>query len=149
MTPTPDFLSFSECLPTPHEISWRCFDITCTRPVNFQLSVVAHQYDWSLELANSVGQYDLHTTTPETADTTHYFFATRRNHNEEDGEYNKAKIDAMHAAFENEDGPVIEAVHEEMGTTDFFSLNPVLGTNDIAPVKVRQLLQKLITKEQS
>lgn len=148
-TQTPAMLIFADFLPKPSEIARHFFDITWTPPANIQLSVGAQQNELPLELANSVGQYDLHTTTPETADTTHYFFATRRNHNEEDGEYNKAKIDAMHTAFENEDGPVIEAVHEEMGTTDFFSLNPVLGTNDIAPVKVRQLLQKLITKEQS
>ena len=54
------------------------------------------------------------------------------------------KIQAMHAAFENEDGPIIEAVHDEMGTTDFFSLNPVLMTNDVAPVKVRRRLRQLI-----
>ena len=80
----------------------------------------------------------------ETATTTHYFFATRRNHVVEDGDYNKGKIEAMHAAFENEDGPIIQAVQAEMDTTDFFSLDPVLMTNDVAPVKVRKLLRRLI-----
>ena len=141
-------LIFAEFLPEPGAIARHFFDITWTPPANIQLSVGALQDDKPLGLENCVGQYDLHTTTPETENTTHYFFAIRRNHNEEDGEYNKAKIEAMHAAFENEDGPVIEAVHEEMGTSDFFSLNPVLGTNDIAPVEVRQLLMKLISEEQ-
>jgi vanillate O-demethylase monooxygenase subunit len=54
----------------------------------------------------------------------------------------------MHAAFENEDGPIITAVQDEMGTTDFFSLKPVLMSNDIAPVKVRRLLAKLIKDEE-
>ncbi|PWW33805.1 hypothetical protein [Chromohalobacter israelensis] len=81
-------------------------------------------------------------------DRTHYFFATRRNHREEDAEYNAQKIKAMHAAFEDEDVPIIEAVHKEMRTTDFFSLNPVLMSNDLAPVKVRKLLNKLIAQEQ-
>mgnify|MGYP003665212940 FL=1 len=53
----------------------------------------------------------------------------------------------MHAAFEDEDVPIIEAVHAEMKTTDFFSLSPVLMSNDVAPVKVRKLLSKLISKE--
>ena len=147
-TQTPPMLIFADFLPQPTAIARHFFNITWTPPANIQLSVGALQNDEPLELENCVGQYDLHTTTPETEDTTHYFFATRRNHNEEDAEYNKVKIEAMHAAFENEDGPVIEAVHEEMGATDFFSLKPVLGTNDIAPVKVRQLLQKLIAEEQ-
>ena len=92
-------------------------------------------------------QYDLHTATPETSGSTHYYFATRRNHIADDGDYNQMKIAAMHAAFENEDGPIIEAVQGEMDTADFFSLNPVLMTNDVAPVKVRRLLQRLIAQE--
>jgi len=53
----------------------------------------------------------------------------------------------MHAAFEDEDVPIIEAVHKEMRTTDFFSLNPVLMSNDVAPVKVRKVLGRLIEEE--
>jgi vanillate O-demethylase monooxygenase subunit len=34
-----------------------------------------------------------------------------------------------------------------MGTTDFLGLNPVLMSNDIAPVKVRKALLKLIEQE--
>jgi vanillate O-demethylase monooxygenase subunit len=58
------------------------------------------------------------------------------------------KIKAMHEAFETEDIPILEMVHEEMGTTDFLGLNPVLMSNDIAPVKVRKALLKLIAQEQ-
>jgi vanillate O-demethylase monooxygenase subunit len=35
-----------------------------------------------------------------------------------------------------------------MGTADFLGLNPVLMSNDIAPVKVRKALLKLIAQEQ-
>jgi len=34
-----------------------------------------------------------------------------------------------------------------MGDADFFSLNPVLMSNDVAPVKVRRLLRKLVQQE--
>jgi vanillate O-demethylase monooxygenase subunit len=84
---------------------------------------------------------------PETANTTHYYFGTRRNHIVDDAEYNTMKIQAMHGAFENEDGPIIEEVHREMGTDDFFGLQPVLMSNDAAPVKVRRLLKRLIEQE--
>jgi vanillate O-demethylase monooxygenase subunit len=55
----------------------------------------------------------------------------------------------MHAAFETEDGPIITAVQEEMGEAEFFSLDPVLMSNDVAPVKVRRRLRRMIVEEQA
>lgn len=144
---TPALLIFADFLPNPKEEARHFFDITWTPPANIQLSVGANQGGEPLDLDGCVGQYDLHTATPETENSTHYFFVTRRNHNVEDAEYNEIKIKAMHAAFEDEDGPMITAAHAEMGTTDFFSLKPVLMSNDVAPVKVRRLLAKLIKDE--
>lgn len=57
------------------------------------------------------------------------------------------KIQNMHRAFEDEDVPLLEAVQTEMETTDFFSLDPVLMSNDIAPVRVRKKLLELINQE--
>jgi vanillate O-demethylase monooxygenase subunit len=146
---TPAMLILNQFLPEPQTEARHFFDITWTPPSHIQLSVGATQTpDVQLNLENCVGQYDLHTTTPETEDSTHYFFATRRNHIEEDAEYNQMKIKAMHEAFETEDIPILEMVHQEMGTTDFLGLNPVLMSNDIAPVKVRKALLKLIAQEQ-
>ncbi|NVF16520.1 hypothetical protein [Vreelandella maris] len=147
-TQAPAMLIFNQFLPDPDGEARHFFNITWTPPGNIQLSVGATQdAEASLDLDGCTAQYDLHTVTPESADRTHYFFATRRNHREDDGEYNEQKIKAMHAAFEDEDVPIIEAVHAEMKTTDFFSLSPVLMSNDVAPVKVRKLLSKLISKE--
>ena len=144
----PAMLIFNSFLPDPDGPARHFFDITWSAPGNIQLSVGATQNpDAKLDLEDCVGQYDLHTVTPESADRTHYFFATRRNHHEEDAEYNAQKIQGMHGAFEGEDVPLIEAVHQEMGTSDFFSLNPVLMSNDLAPVKVRKLLRSLINRE--
>jgi phenylpropionate dioxygenase-like ring-hydroxylating dioxygenase large terminal subunit len=146
---TPAMLIFADFLPAPAAEARHFFDITWTPPASIQLSVGALQDGRKLDLENCVGQYDLHTATPESATSTHYFFATRRNHKVEDAAYNEMKIRAMHAAFENEDGPVIQATQDEMGTTDFFSLNPVLMSNDIAAVRVRKLLKKLIESERA
>jgi phenylpropionate dioxygenase-like ring-hydroxylating dioxygenase large terminal subunit len=144
---TPAMLIFANFMPDPAAEARMFFDITWAPPAHIQLSVGATQNGAALDLEHCIGQYDLHTCTPETAHTTHYWFATRRNHIEEDGDFNKMKIQAMHTAFETEDGPIIEAVHGEMGTPEFFSLNPVLMSNDAAPVKVRRLLKKLIAAE--
>lgn len=145
----PALMIFAPFLPDPKASARHFFEITWTAPANIQLSVGATQDpNARLDLVDSTGQYDLHTCTPETLDTTHYFFATRRNHLVEDADYNLAKIQAMHGAFENEDGPVIEAVHAEMGSDDFFGLHPVLICNDTGPVKVRRLLRRMVDAEQ-
>jgi vanillate O-demethylase monooxygenase subunit len=144
---TPAMLIFADFLPNPKAEARMYFNITWTPPASIQLSVGATQDEGALDLTNCVGQYDLHTTTPESALTSHYWFATRRNHLENDGDFNAKKIAAMHAAFQNEDGPVIEAVQRSMGDGEFFDLNPVLMSNDIAPVRVRKLLKRLISEE--
>ena len=146
---TPAMLIFNAFLPEPQAEARHFFDITWTPPANIQLSVGATQGPGELDLVDCVGQYDLHTSTPETEGSTHYFFATRRNHNVDDAAFNKMKIEAMHDAFVTEDGPVLDAVHEEMGTTDLYSLNPVLMSSDIAPIKVRRALMKLKEQERS
>ncbi|MAU41975.1 MAG: Rieske (2Fe-2S) protein [Kordiimonas sp.] len=142
----PAMMIFADFLPEPKEAADHYFDITWHPPANIQLSVGAEQ-NGNGSFENDVSQYDLHTVTPEDEFKSHYFFATRRNHHEEDADFNAMKIKAMHDAFENEDGPVVEAVQHEMETSDFFSLNPVLMTNDVSAVKVRRLLLKMIKEE--
>lgn len=144
---TPAMLIFNQFLPEPEAEAEHFFDITWTPPANIQLSVGATQEGGPLDLEHTIGQYDLHTSTPGSQNYTHYFFATRRNHIEEDGEFNEMKIKAMHDAFVTEDGPVLDAVHKEMGTTDLFSLNPVLLSSDVAPVKVRRRLSQMLHEE--
>jgi vanillate O-demethylase monooxygenase subunit len=143
---TPPILVLAGFLPHPEQEARHFFDVTWMPPANIQLSVGGAQGDTPFE--QGVGAYDLHTTTPETETSTHYFFATRRNHNIHDADFNAMKLQAMRDAFEKEDGPIIYGVQEEMETTDFFSLNPVLMSNDVAAVRARRLLAKLIAKEE-
>lgn len=143
----PAMMIFAPFLPNPDEEARQYFDITWRAPANIQLTVAATQE--ASGFANAVDQYDLHTCTPADEFETHYFFATRRNHDEDNAEYNALKIAGMHAAFEDEDGPLVQAVQREMGTAEFFSLDPVLMSNDVAPVKVRRLLGRMIREEQA
>lgn len=141
----PAMMIFAPLLPAPADPAQQYFNITWTAPSHIQLTVAAVQNgEFGVDDLN---QYDLHTTTPETDTTTHYFFATRRNHIEDDASFNVMKIQNMHRAFEDEDVPLLEAVQDEMVGTDFFSLNPVLMSNDIAPVRVRKKLLELIEQE--
>ncbi|MCY0964698.1 aromatic ring-hydroxylating dioxygenase subunit alpha [Parathalassolituus penaei] len=147
---TPAMLIFNQFLPAPQDSARHFIDITWRAPASVQLSVGATQNPeyTDLNLRNCTGQYDLHTCTPENQNRTHYFFATRRNHLEDDAEFNAMKIKAMHDAFVDEDGPIMDAAHREMGTSDLFSLNPVLLPSDVAPVKVRRKLAEMRRNEQ-
>lgn len=144
---TPPMMIFANFLPKPAEAAQHFVSVTWHAPATIQLTIGANQDGGPMDLAHTVGQYDLHTCTPASAEETHYWFATRRNHLTEDTGFNQMKIEAMHNAFVNEDGPIIEAVHREMNTPDFFALDPVLITSDVAPVRVRRLLRKLIEQE--
>lgn len=145
---TPPILILANFLPEPAAAARHFVTVTWHAPATIQLSIGATQdADAPLDLAHTQGQYDLHTCTPASATETHYFFATRRNHLVDDEAYNQMKIEAMHGAFVGEDGPIIEAAQREMNTRDFFALDPVLITSDVAPVRVRRLLARLIEQE--
>jgi len=145
---TPPIGILAPFLPQPSQSARHFVSVTWHAPATIQLTIGATQdADASLTLDQTQGQYDLHTCTPASATETHYWFATRRNHAVADADFNQFKIQAMHSAFVDEDGPIIEAVQREMGTSDFFALNPVLITSDVAPVRVRRLLARMIEQE--
>jgi len=145
---TPGMLIFNNFLPDPQAETRMFVQVNWTAPANIQLSIGATQDNASpLDLEHTVSQYDLHSVTPETETTSHYWFATRRNHLEDNAEFNEMKIQAMHGAFVNEDAPIVEAVEQEMAGQEFFSLTPALLSNDAAPVRVRRLLRQLIAEQ--
>jgi vanillate O-demethylase monooxygenase subunit len=148
---TPPIGILAPYLPQPEAPAEHFVSVTWHAPASIQLTIGCTQQEGlsrsDLTLANTLGQYDLHTCTPASATETHYWFATRRNHIVDDAGYNQFKIEAMHNAFVQEDGPIIEAVQREMNTSDFFALKPVLITSDVAPVKVRRTLARMIEQE--
>lgn len=144
---TPPILILNQFLPRPEDEARHWIRVGWQAPGNIQLSLYCAQDDTPVR--EGPGQYDLHSVTPEDEYSTHYFFATRRNHIEDDAEYNAMKIAAMHDAFENEDGPIMIACQREMGEADFFDMDPVLMSNDLAAVKMRRQLQKLIDEEKA
>lgn len=142
---TPPILILNQFLPRPEEEARHWIKVNWSAPGNIQLSLFCAQDE--TPVLDGPGQYDLHSVTPEDENSTHYFFCTRRNHIEDDAEYNAMKIQAMHEAFENEDGPLIAATEMEMGGEDFFDLSPMLLSNDLAAVKVRRRLRDLVIRE--
>jgi vanillate O-demethylase monooxygenase subunit len=91
--------------------------------------------------------YTLHNMVPETATTTHYFMCSTRRFFVEDREFGKFLEGALKHAFLNEDKPMLEKQQERMGTTDLWSLNPILLNIDAGAVRVRRKLAALIEAE--
>jgi phenylpropionate dioxygenase-like ring-hydroxylating dioxygenase large terminal subunit len=90
-----------------------------------------------------------HLITPETARTSHYFFAASRNLKRDDAEAGQKLFNMLDLAFRQQDEPMIEAVQESMGeVTDLDSLGPLLLRTDGAPVAARRVLKRLIATEQ-
>ncbi len=89
----------------------------------------------------------LHLLVPENEERTHYFYAMGRNVQLDNEELSAITAKMARHAFEDEDEPMIRACQDMMGTTDLFSLKPVLLKSDVAAVRARILLDKLIARE--
>jgi phenylpropionate dioxygenase-like ring-hydroxylating dioxygenase large terminal subunit len=99
------------------------------------------------------GYYGIHFLTPETARTTRYHFtAVRWNVLTKDEALNqqiREKISVMRRfAFEKQDAPVIEAQQASIDRADE-SLDPVLLSIDVGPVRYKRILERLIAQEQA
>lgn len=89
-----------------------------------------------------------HIATPETADTSHYFFWLTRQFRMDDESVNTKRQAVMFNAFNNEDKPMLQAQQTAMDTDDLFGLNPVLLSTDAGAVRARRKLNQLISREQ-
>jgi len=79
-----------------------------------------------------------HIMTPETDQSTHYFF----------GIWNKDHVDFARQIFETEDGVMLEDIERNMGGKDLWDLNPIVLSNDGGAVLVRRVLARKIKREQ-
>ncbi|WP_343616424.1 aromatic ring-hydroxylating dioxygenase subunit alpha [Novosphingobium sp.] len=90
---------------------------------------------------------NVHIMTPETARTTHYFFASTRDYAVDDAQLNAAIGEIRNRIFSTEDEPMIAAQQARMGEADFWSLKPALLRIDEGAVAVRRRLEALIAAE--
>jgi len=89
-----------------------------------------------------------HFLTPETATTTHYFWATGRNMQRD----NQAITDMLQVGvgqiFATQDGPMVEAEQRAMGdSTDFLAHKPLILKADAAGLMARRILRRMIREE--
>ena len=96
---------------------------------------------------NGFATLNAHLITPETATSSHYFFAATRNFRKDDVELNQAIARTRETVFRTEDGPTLEAVQRRMGQTDFWSMKPLLLSVDEGAVRARRILKRMIEAE--
>lgn len=97
----------------------------------------------------ALANLNAHILTPETAVSSHYFYAATRNYQPNDAALNARIAAAREHIFGTEDKPMIELVQRAMGDRDFWSMKPLLLPIDSAAVRVRRRLAKLIEAEHS
>ncbi|WP_197277198.1 aromatic ring-hydroxylating dioxygenase subunit alpha [Sphingomonas profundi] len=90
---------------------------------------------------------NVHIMTPETARTTHYFFASSRTFAVDDAALNERFAEMRNWIFATEDKPMIDAQHDRMGGRDFWELDPILLRIDEGAVRVRRKLARMIAAE--
>lgn len=93
--------------------------------------------------------HNAHIVTPETEDSTHYFFWLTRQFNMGDDAVNQRRHAMMMHAFSNEDKPMLREQQLAMGTDDLFGLSPVLLPGDAGAVRARRKLEQRIRDEQA
>jgi hypothetical protein len=77
-----------------------------------------------------------HIITPETEQSSHYFYGFPKFVGEESS-------DAVGAVFKEEDQPMIEAVQRNMGDMDFWAQRPLILKLDRGSIQARRRLMKL------
>lgn len=89
----------------------------------------------------------LHLLTPETATSTHYFWAIRCAAGSDDEVEETRAIGIQ--AFQNEDRPIVEAQQANIGEADSVTLSRGMLNADAAAIRARKVLQERLKRQSS
>lgn len=89
-----------------------------------------------------------HILTPETANSTHYFWVFARDSMLDSAEMDQKIRVGIDSVFRLEDDPMIAACETRMGGADLMDLKPVMLTTDASSMRARRVLAAMIDKEQ-
>jgi phenylpropionate dioxygenase-like ring-hydroxylating dioxygenase large terminal subunit len=92
---------------------------------------------------------NVHLLTPETEDSTHYFWGTARNRRICDAMIDNAIRSMVHKAFVTEDEVMVGACRDYMETNDLLGLRPVVLQTDVAAFRARKILERMVASEMS
>lgn len=90
-----------------------------------------------------------HLLTPETENSTHYFWVIARDFDLDNAELDANIRQGTEHAFVHEDEPMVEAVHAAMAGRDFWEMRPALMHSDVALVQLRRTLDRMIADERT
>jgi len=120
-------------------------DMRWNAPASMYLQVGACLHGDSRE-TNPAIAHQAHILTPESADSTHYFWATSRGFPpSEEGDAMLRGL--MEQAFVTEDKPIIEATYANMQGGDFWEMKPAFLGIDQGGTRARRKLEKMIAAE--
>jgi vanillate O-demethylase monooxygenase subunit len=86
--------------------------------------------------------------TPETENSTRYFWASGRDTATDNEEVSAMIRAGTEAAFRHEDEPMVAAVQARMAILDMAKMKPVLFKTDAGAVQAQRILTQLIEAEQ-
>lgn len=132
-------------LPDPEAPADQWLEVKWNAPGNMSLRVGATPTGRPRE--EGIDSTSFHIMTPETATTTHYFFANARRFLVGDPAIDQVLKDIIANQFLGEDKPILEAQQKMMGTTDLFSLKPISLPQDVAAVRVRRKIGAMYAEE--
>ncbi|UEP24498.1 aromatic ring-hydroxylating dioxygenase subunit alpha [Burkholderia ambifaria] len=144
----PEFLYRQRRIPVGTPVD-RWIDVRWDAPAHMLLDAgsVATGKPRSEGVSNKIA----HIFSPETASTTHYWFAVSNPLSMGDDGMQRAEdfVSGLVHPFQNEDLPMLEAQQHMIGEADFWSLKPVLLAGDAAAVRARRILDKLLADEEA
>jgi phenylpropionate dioxygenase-like ring-hydroxylating dioxygenase large terminal subunit len=94
-----------------------------------------------------VSSRSAHMFTPETEQTSHYFYSNSRNYGVNSPETDTRVRKILERVFGNEDRPMIEAQQQMIGSAELMDLGPILLPTDKASILVRRRIAELIAAE--
>lgn len=146
-------LTRNEILPPALDALYECngapvdrwLDVTWYPPGNMQLVVGVTGAGQPERIGRETP--GAHLMTPETGDSTHYFWSNARDFRRDDAALHAALDEGFRIAFEHQDKPMIVAQHGALDGEDFWDLHPVILESDAGAVRARRILRKLIREE--
>ena len=93
--------------------------------------------------SEGITTWGLDILTPETELSTHYFWGSTRNFEQDSTATDQMMIHAVDTAFGGQDKPMLEAVQRNMGARSFDDMRPLLLPFDSGAVRARRLLTDL------
>lgn len=93
--------------------------------------------------------HQAHIITPESDETSHYFWATTRSTDHVQEEMDAVVRSLMEQAFNVEDKPIIETSYANLDGMDFWEARPTFLGIDSGGTKARRLMQQRIAAEQA